>query len=296
MGKLIMMIGLPASGKSTLSKKYKEDGFIVHSSDEIRREISDINDQSKNPVVFDILHTRIKIDLELGKNVVYDATNLSMKRRRAFLETLNSIECSKVAVVMATPFNECIERDRSRDRTVGDTVLDRMYKSFQFPMLQEGFDDIEIIYNKVDYRDNFYITEQLDFLNSVNQYNKHHTLTIGKHCYEVFTLLSEENFNISYAGLLHDFGKVKTMSFKNYKGQYSNQSHYYGHESVSAYDAMFYLYGVGLDTNKVCQLITYHMRPHLMTTAKAINKFKRFVGEEFWEELLILNKADKEAR
>ena len=47
--------------------------------------LNDINDQSKNTEVFEILHRRIKDDLREGKNVVYDATNLNRRRRTHFI-------------------------------------------------------------------------------------------------------------------------------------------------------------------------------------------------------------------
>lgn len=296
MAKLIMLIGLPASGKSTYANKLKEDGYTVHSSDSIREELFDnINFQGENELVFKMLHDRIKEDLIDGENVVYDATNMGMKRRRSFLETLNKVECTKVAVVMATPFNECIDRNKSRDRTLDAHVLDRMYKSFQFPMLQEGFDEIEIEYttDEIDHQEMF---NQLEFLANVLQHNSNHTLTIGEHCLRVCGLLSCESKELRIAGLLHDIGKLKTMSFRNSKGEYTNQAHYYNHENISTYDAMEYLRIREEDTAKVCQIITYHMKPHVLKTEKSINKFKRFCGEEFWNELMIFNKADKEAR
>lgn len=79
----IMMIGLPASGKSykaeTLSKLYNAH---IHSSDKLRLELfGDENIQDKNNELFAELHRRIKKDLSVGKSVIYDATNISYKRR-----------------------------------------------------------------------------------------------------------------------------------------------------------------------------------------------------------------------
>lgn len=301
--KLIMMIGLPASGKTTFANKLEEDGYIVHSSDKIRKELFDnMDNQDNNTLVFGTLHKRIITDLYEGNNVIFDATNMSMKRRRAFLESLNKIDCIRHAVVMATPFNECIERDKARERTVGAHIIDRMYRQFQFPMYQEGFDDIKINYSRNLWEESYYefnLSEQVLFLKTVSQHNDNHSQTIGEHCMSVCKNLACESDEMQYAGVLHDFGKLYTMSFKNSKGQYTNKAHFYNHESVSAYDAMFYMANRLANTNKtnkVCQLITYHMKPHLLKTEKSINKFKRFCGEKFWEELMIFNKADKEAR
>lgn len=307
---LIMLIGLPASGKSSLAKKYEENGYKIHSSDNIREELlGDVNNQENNNIVFKALHQRIMIDMELGNNVVYDATNLNMKKRRAFLDGIKKfVNYKKIAIVVATPYNECVQRDRERGRNVGYKVIDRMYKSFQFPLEQEGFDSIEIQYctkynfklspeyEEIQLDGEYGIYSQLGVLNKINQNNSNHTLTIGKHCKMTQINLDGSKIELQYAGLLHDFGKQKTISFMNSKGEYTNQAHYYGHECVSAYDAMFYMYGMGLDIILICQLINYHMRLYQLDTEKSVNKFKKFVGEEFYEMLVKINKADKEAK
>lgn len=61
MNKLYMMIGLPASGKSTIAKELsKSEDAVIVSSDEIRRELGDINDQSQNTKVFEEVEKRLK--------------------------------------------------------------------------------------------------------------------------------------------------------------------------------------------------------------------------------------------
>jgi len=294
--KLVMLVGIPGSGKSEVARKYEKKGYKIHSSDELRRELYlDINNQNNNVKLFEILHKRIKNDLINGENVVYDATNISYKRRKNFIESLNKIECSKIALVIATPFNECIKRDKERERSVGNQVIDRMYKSFSMPSKMEGFNKINILYsnfNKEDYN----IMNKISFLRNINQFNTHHTLSIGNHCIKVRESLFD--IKIATAGLLHDIGKQYTMSFKNSKGEYTDQAHYYSHENVSAYESMFYLKDqfTTEDIIYICNLINFHMRPHLLTTEKSINKLKRFLGEDFYNDLMLLHEADKNAK
>ena len=90
-----MIVGLPASGKSTYAKELSEKyNANIHSSDVIREELSgDVNNQNINSKVFQTLHSRIKEDLRNGKNCIYDATNINYKRRMAFLQELNKIPC-----------------------------------------------------------------------------------------------------------------------------------------------------------------------------------------------------------
>lgn len=296
MNKLIMLVGLPSSGKSTLTEQYKEDGFIIHSSDNLRIKLhGDLSGKNATANIFDELHKRIITDLKNGENVVYDATNLVSKRRRGFLQQIKKIDCEKVSVVVATPYNDCIDRDRKRKKKVGSEVIERMYKSFQIPCKQEGFDRVEIKYNV---EEDFYLNlaDQLQFLQTVNQNNSNHTMTIGNHCRAVSnTLIHSET--LRYAGLLHDFGKLFTASFKDSHGRVSNQCHYYSHESVSAYDSMFYHMDRPMeDILESALLINYHMLPHTLKEDKTIEKYKTFLSEEFWNKLMLLHEADKGAR
>ena len=96
MNKLYMMVGLPASGKSTIAKEIaKSKKAIIVSSDELRKELlGDINEQSQNAKIFEEVEKRIKEGLKQG-NVVYDACNINYKKRRAFLQKLNKMVVEK---------------------------------------------------------------------------------------------------------------------------------------------------------------------------------------------------------
>ena len=93
--KFYVMVGLSASGKSTISKEIaKEKDCVIVSSDNIRGEICEdgVIDQSKNDEVFKIFHQRIRDNLKAGKNVIADATNINMKARRSLLENVKKIQ------------------------------------------------------------------------------------------------------------------------------------------------------------------------------------------------------------
>lgn len=149
---LVMMVGLPASGKSTIAYNLAMgNDYIVFSSDALREELYlDVNDndQTHNHELFVELHKRIKTALKEGNNVIYDACNLSSKRRVAFLQELKHIPCRKECIIAATPYEQCLRNNDSRDRHVPDDVIKRMYKSFDTPYYYEGFDYISIEYWK----------------------------------------------------------------------------------------------------------------------------------------------------
>ena len=143
-----MLVGIPASGKSTWIKNNKDKlNMVVHSSDAIREEFGNINDQSKNELVFNTLHKRIKEDLMHGKNVCYDATNLSRKRRIHFLQhELRDIPCKKICVLFATPYEICLKNNANRERKVPEDVINRMIKNFEVPSYCESWNDIQIVW------------------------------------------------------------------------------------------------------------------------------------------------------
>ena len=71
MAKLIFLIGLPSGGKSSYCESYKvlnPDAVIV-SSDAIREEVfGDVNDQSHNQEVFNIVEKRCREALKANKD------------------------------------------------------------------------------------------------------------------------------------------------------------------------------------------------------------------------------------
>lgn len=307
----IMVVGLPGSGKSTFVKRYK--GYKVHSSDDIREELSgDINNQDINSLVFKTLHNRVKEDLLNGQNVIYDATNVNRKRRKAFLQELNNIPCWKQCVLIATPFEVCLERNNQRDRKVPYNVIERMYKNFDIPWYNEGWDNICVEYTDSKHKEAYnhwskFIFDTLDF----DQESKWHKETLGEHCrlcaeyvakqIDELGCLNEKE--ILVAAALHDCGKPFCKEFKDSKGDPSEFAHYYGHENVGSYDSLFYKMDEGIDRLLVAALIRYHMVLHFFKDwkPKTVEKYeKEFTSHkldemDFYKALKILHEGDKNA-
>lgn len=301
MNKFIMLVGLPASGKSTVGKELSQElNATIHSSDSLREELfGNINEVSKNNELFTELHRRIKRDLSSNKNVIYDATNISYKKRKSFIENLNNIPCQKVCYLIATPYEKCLEQNQLRERIVPEYIIERMYKSIYIPQYYEGWDEINIVWNINHEFDTHVLFNGENGLNKINQDNPNHTLTIGNHCLKCIGLCEEilDDFELNMAALYHDIGKRFTKQFKNGKGEDTDIAHYYQHHLVSAYDSLFYL--KGLETESILNITNYiqwHMQPFFIKSDKAKDKFIRLVGQEFYDKLIILHEADKNAK
>jgi predicted kinase len=304
-----MSVGLVASGKSTWAETYKDElNAVIHSSDAIRAEFGNVNDQSKNTEVFEILHKRVKDDLRAGKNVIMDATNLSRKRRIHFIQNeLRDIPCEKICVLFATPWELAVARNFARERQVPEGVLARMYKSFETPCLQEGWDDIQIVW--ADYKGlpgfEFDIGVDMDRWKKVDHQNIHHSKTIGNHMFAACDYIKDKTNDVRLitAALLHDCAKDICKSFYNSKGEYDpNIAHYYSHEHCGAMLSLFYLRNMyhewsDKDLLYVSLLIDLHMRPHTSwrQSSKTKEKDRQLFGNDIIENLELLHLADLQA-
>ena len=147
MSKLIIMVGLPGSGKSTHTAKYEtQNHTTIVSTDEIRRELyGNPETQGNGQDVFNEAYRRIEIALRAGDTVVFDATNLKARNRKYLCNRFRPIADTIIAEYMAVSVDECIARDEHRSRTVGAEVIQRMAKGMSEPRLDEGFDLVHIV-------------------------------------------------------------------------------------------------------------------------------------------------------
>ncbi len=143
---LIVLVGIPGCGKSTYAQSLKNEDTIVLSSDLIRKELfNDEQNQGKNTLVFDTLFDRAVENLRKGRNVVIDATNIIKNDRAKLLDNFKDLNILRKAIVIHTPIEICIERDLNRTRNVGEEVILRMANDFEMPTKEEGFDEISVV-------------------------------------------------------------------------------------------------------------------------------------------------------
>lgn len=310
---LIMMMGLPGSGKSTKAYELSCDYVCpVISSDAIRGELTGSEENmDKDNEVFKILHQRVKNNLLYGRSgfVIYDACNISYKKRMAFLNQLNKIDCHKVCYFVHTPYEKCLENNKKRaedgGRFVPEYAIKNMYKNIYIPQYYEGWDEI-IIDTKCNIPGKNALTELFygdDGLCSISQDNPHHKLSIGDHCIACYLNTldfgNKADANLHMAALLHDIGKQFTKGYKDSKGNPTETAHYYQHHLVSAYDAVKYLSHFSKDDMlEILALIQWHMFPYFWekgNNEKMRKKYQSLWGNELYEKVMLLDKADQEA-
>lgn len=300
--KLFCMVGLSASGKSTVAKKLaKEYNCAIISSDDIRSEICNGNagDQSKNEEIFKIFHKRIKENLLKGKNVIADATNITMKSRRCLLNNVKNISCYKIAYIIPKPVEQCIEDDIYREWPVSYHIIQKQIMNFQIPFVEEGFDEIIIHKFENEYVNDVFVPDCYEKMRGFDQKNPHHTMDLNEHCkfvFEKFRVLKDYTWTeYPFAARLHDIGKLFTQKFDE-----NGVAHYYQHENVGSY----YLLS-NLKSIKRCRdysdekllnilfLVNYHMMPMHWDNDKVSQRWLKRFGKHKHQLLLDFNKCDK---
>lgn len=131
--KILIMCGLPASGKSTWAKNFigKNDKYVIVSRDSFRLMLKnqDFCEPNIEALITKLVNTSIEHALAAKQNVIYDATNLKL---RSINEIIN--EFGDVADIeymfFDVPLKTCLERDALRPKPVGVEVIKRMNKDF----------------------------------------------------------------------------------------------------------------------------------------------------------------------
>lgn len=135
MPKLLMLRGLPGSGKSTEARELVEkQGYVRVNKDELREMLNNGNhSQSKENLVIEIRDSIIISALRSGRNVVVDDTNIHPKheaRLREITAAYNEGTGKKVSFsikcLLLVPIEYCINNDLNRLKSVGEQVIRKM--------------------------------------------------------------------------------------------------------------------------------------------------------------------------
>ena len=135
-GEVILLSGLPGTGKDTWIKEHYPDLPMI-SLDEIRKEIkiSPTDNQSK---VIEIARERARELLRKKQSFIWNATNLSPMIRKKQIKMFTQYHASARIVYLETDWQEQLRRNTSRPDAVPEQAICRMMEELVLPEVQEA--------------------------------------------------------------------------------------------------------------------------------------------------------------
>lgn len=125
----MLLIGAAGAGKSTFAaRRFAPDE--IRSSDALRAALTgDATDQSRNRLVFALLHRDVERRLGAGLLTVVDATNVEWHARRPLLAIARRAGRPCVAIVLDLPLADVVARNRARaEAAVPEDAVERQHR------------------------------------------------------------------------------------------------------------------------------------------------------------------------
>ena len=136
-----LLVGLPASGKSTFSKRLAvSKNAVIISTDSIRKILyKDESKQGNWKEIERVLHESIFNSIRKGQSVIIDATHTVKEHRKILINLSNQINWT--CYYLKTDKQTCIKRNLERSRTVPKHVIESMANQLKLtpPTREEGF-------------------------------------------------------------------------------------------------------------------------------------------------------------
>lgn len=135
-GKLIILQGLPASGKSTWAKEYQAaepTTRVIVSRDSIRHSRGQYWVPKQEPYITRLEEVAVMTGLEMGYEVILDATNLNPEHLQKWSALASKYDATVEKVHFNTPVDVCIAQDMNPNRIhrVGSAVILSFYNKYK---------------------------------------------------------------------------------------------------------------------------------------------------------------------
>lgn len=134
MKNMVVLVGIPAAGKTTITKSLFSSHVTV-SFDQLPNRTR--NDEDK-------LIMRV---CKRGLDLVIDAANIDKRKRAKYINYAKEYGYKVHAVFIDTSLDAARKRNASRERQVPDGMLKAYAEKIEYPSTDEGFDTVFTMWN-----------------------------------------------------------------------------------------------------------------------------------------------------
>lgn len=138
--RVVILVGLPASGKSYLAKEYEKNADYVVIN----------QDTQGSRITCEVL---MKAALRAGLNVIIDRCNVSKKQRAPWIDIAKQYDARVECLLFIPHMNNSVANALAREHVNFPkeekeikTVIRRFYDEYQRPSLDEGYEHITYCY------------------------------------------------------------------------------------------------------------------------------------------------------
>jgi predicted kinase len=135
---LYLMVGLPASGKTTYAKKELSDAIRV-CYDDLVEMLTGEWDVKHTGLYHALEQAIIQTALFRGYDVVVDRTNVTRKVRQRFAAIAYNADAEMEAVIVTVSLKTALERNKNRERVVPEEAIKKLHQEWEEPTEDEGF-------------------------------------------------------------------------------------------------------------------------------------------------------------
>jgi len=152
----VELMGIPASGKTTMAAEYASKGYTLIDTDAIRYETGYTRQNDLDEKGNEETCQRAYEALLRGENVIFDAPSV-LATRKAMLglidlvEQKNGVPVFRELIVLRIPTSVCLDRNAKRPKPYPDEMFTRHYVNFEKGLTEigmEGWDNIAFVYSK----------------------------------------------------------------------------------------------------------------------------------------------------
>lgn len=135
--KILILIGIPGSGKSTWAKDYVKynDNWVRVNRDDFREMLktAQVCENKIEDIITKLVSDTINAALMRKQNVIIDNTHVKVKYINSIIEEFK-YSADIDYRVFDVSLDKAIERDSNREKKVGSEVIKRMYGDYKILM------------------------------------------------------------------------------------------------------------------------------------------------------------------